>query len=377
MVENLRLHSASSNLTGTAEQIDTAIVFGAGASLPALPSQQGLVDRLHGARPHPRIALAQRYLRRVFPGLPNPTIRFEDVVGPLEIAEAEEYWFHFAGTSSDHRRRLVTNKAVLDSLDTWLAMSLDPETIPKPPSARRTTATDAATISFRTYYAPSADGALPYSRLIYLLSLLDSLKNTGFLSMNYDVLLDRVLYASETNAPDYVVDGFYRDTSESPPDQTVINRITLLKLHGSLNWRSCDTCHTLRNLGSFVVWPESHCIDCGSEFARPMLIRPTLLKDFRHRVWQGLWRNAGHVLAGAKTWIFIGYSLPLADVWMLRLLAQSCRSGSIPVHDRRIVVVNLDPNVKDRFALLFPRLDFRYESFEAWVNGCLREGRLR
>lgn len=130
MVENLRLHSASSNLTGTAEQIDTAIVFGAGASLPALPSQQGLVDRLHGARPHPRIALAQRYLRRVFPGLPNPTIRFEDVVGPLEIAEAEEYWFHFAGTSSDHRRRLVTNKAVLDSLDTWLAMSLDPETIP-------------------------------------------------------------------------------------------------------------------------------------------------------------------------------------------------------------------------------------------------------
>lgn len=371
------MHSISSNPAGTPEQIDTAIVFGAGASLPALPSQQGLVDQLHSARPHPRIALAQRYLRRVFPGLPNPTIRFEDVVGPLEIAEAEEYWFHFAGTTSDHRRRLVTNKAVLDSLDTWLAMSLDPETIPKPPSSKRTTDGDPAAMSFQKYYAPSADGVLPYSRLVYLLSQLRYLKSTGFLSMNYDVLLDRVLYASAANAPDYVVDGFYREPSELPLEQLTTKRVPLLKLHGSLNWRSCDSCHTLRNLGSFVVWPESHCIDCGSEFARPMLIRPTLLKDFRHRVWQGLWRNAGHVLAGAKTWIFIGYSLPLADVWMLRLLAQSSRSGSVPVRDRRILVVNIDPNVKDRFALLFPHLDFRCETFEAWINGCLRNGRLQ
>jgi hypothetical protein len=162
------LHSSSSNPTGTAEQIDSAIVFGAGASLPALPSQQGLVDRLHGARPHPRIALAQRYLRRVFPGLPNPTIRFEDVVGPLEIAEAEEHWFHFAGTSSDHRRRLVTNKAVLDSFDTWLAMSLDQETIPKPSSSRRTTEEDPATISFQRYDAPSTDDTLRHARLVYL-----------------------------------------------------------------------------------------------------------------------------------------------------------------------------------------------------------------
>lgn len=227
MPQDLRLHSSSSNPTGTAEQIDSAIVFGAGASLPALPSQQGLVDRLHGARPHPRIALAQRYLRRVFPGLPNPTIRFEDVVGPLEIAEAEEHWFHFAGTSSDPRRRLVTNKAVLDSFDTWLAMSLDPETIPKPTSSRRTTEGYPATISFQRYDAPSTDGILRHARLVYLLSQSSSLKTTGFLSLNDDVLLDRVLYAS----------------------------------------------------------------------------------------------------AGAKTWIFIGYSLPLADVWMLGL-AQACHPGA-------------------------------------------------
>lgn len=105
-----------------------------------------------------------------------------------------------------------------------------------------------------------------------------------------------------------------------------------------------------------------------------MLIRPTLLKDFQHRVWQDVWRAAGRALAGATRWLIVGYSLPLADVWMLRLLAQSVRSGRTG-RERSIALVNPDPEVLKRFGLLFPvRRVGRY--FDACIDRCRDEDRL-
>lgn len=66
--------------------------------------------------------------------------------------------------------------------------------------------------------------------------------------------------------------------------------------------------------------------------------------------------------------MFVGYSLPLADVWMLRLLAQSLKSGPRRVEPRSIVVVNPDPIVKQRFGLLFSNLVFNEISLSGWIE---------
>ncbi len=138
--------------------------------------------------------------------LNKENIRFEDIVGPLEIAEAEEYWFHFGGTGTPGT--ILTNRRVLNSLDTWVAMALDPQSIPKPATgkAAKTAEEDEAFVNF---YAPSATSVLPYSRLIHFLRNDALLDQTAFLSMNYDVLLDRVLNTSASHIPDYGIDGFY------------------------------------------------------------------------------------------------------------------------------------------------------------------------
>jgi hypothetical protein len=292
-------------------------------------------------------------------------VRFEDIVGPLEISEAEEYWFHFGG-SGDHGV-LLTNRQVLNSLDTWVAMALDPQNIPKPATGKGARATEERE-TYDNYYAPRSNSDLPYARLVHFLKDAGLLEETAFLSMNYDVLLDRVIHSSVSHIPDYGIDGFYDPGPEASSDEKERASVLILKLHGSLNWRACDNCHILRNLKEYVIWPGDKCVDCGEQAARPMLIRPTLLKDFRHRVWKDVWRRAGHVLAGASRWIFVGYSLPLADVWMLRLLAQSARSGGIPPRQRNIVVVNTDPQVKQRFSLLFPGVDFCEMDFGAWTD---------
>jgi len=353
----------------------TAIIFGAGASVPPLMSQQGLVQELLNDQTHPRIWPAKRYLRHSFPGLiaksADPRsidIRFEDIVGPLEIAEAEEYWFHFGG--SGEPGTLLTNRQVLSSLDTWVAMALDPRSIPKPTTGKSPKAIEQR-VAYGEYYAPKPTCPLPYGRMIHYLRKDGLLEKTAFLSMNYDVLLDRVVHASGTHIPDYGIDGFYDPGSVVAASEKDRATTLILKLHGSLNWRACDNCHILRNLKEFISWPGDKCTDCGEQAARPMLIRPTLLKDFRHRVWKDVWKRAGHVLAGASKWVFVGYSLPLADVWMLRLLAQSSRSGGILPRKREIVVVNKDPQVKNRFSLLFPEVTFLKMDFAAWIDSFL------
>jgi hypothetical protein len=132
---------------------DTAFIFGAGASKPYLPTQTELITGLWRAtaRPYPtdvpinRIWAAKAYLRRTFPGLPaNPSVYFEDIVGPLEISEAEEYWYHYADKGRDGR--LITNAQILDALDTWLAVALDPKALPKNPSD----------VGFVEHYAPGS-----------------------------------------------------------------------------------------------------------------------------------------------------------------------------------------------------------------------------
>jgi len=372
---------------------ETAIVFGAGASIPPLIGQQDLVLNLLTTPGVERLFPAQKYLRTMFPGLRKNqieagTLQFEDIVGPLEIAESEEYWFHFGGRKKGGKRAILTNKTVsdstadkgavltnktvLDSLDTWVAMALDPESLPKRPG-KHEKHPERKEQEYSDFYMPSSSSVLAYARLVSLLKQFQILEATAFVSMNYDILLDRVLHLSGSHVPDYGIDAFYEERKPQPIDRSVV---TLLKLHGSLNWRVCESCHILRDFRELAVWPNDMCLDCEENTGRPMLIRPTLLKDFRHRVWRDVWRRAGHVLASAEKWVFVGYSLPLADVWMLRLLAQSYRSGPPRSEPRKIIVVNPEPIVKKRFGLLFSNLVFHEISFSDWIEDCRRKGEI-
>lgn len=345
---------------------ETAFIFGAGASVPLLPSQQQLIPGLWQATTPPYasglplhlLLPARQYLVQTFPGLPTGgKITFEDVVGPLEISESEEYWFHYAYRAAKSRY-LTTNQAVLDALDTWLAVALNPAHIPRRPGDP----------GFSDHFSPVPTAKVLYAQLLHLLDSLDLAERCVFVSLNYDTLLDKSILATGKYDTDYQVAAFV----DRPPTGRLL---PVLKLHGSLNWRSCDSCHVLLDLGYEYIGPRSHCQTCGDRRARPMLIRPTLLKDFRHRVWQDAWSAAGRALAGASKWVIVGYSLPLADVWMLRLLAQSVRSGKLG-RQRQVSVIDPVPDVLDRFRMLFPGVTKGAETFEEYLKACRAAGRV-
>jgi hypothetical protein len=330
-------------------------LFGAGASMPQLPSQQQLLNSLFDATDY-RVRHAQRYVRRVFPGANlSASATLEHIVGPLEIAEAEEYWFHFAGKAPSGR--LITNRQTLESIDTWITQALDPASLPKFP--RPGDAEYASAIEeYEAFYKPGVS-YLGYARLFAFLTAQGRMQSTAFATLNYDLLLDRVLLAAGIPLQ-YAIEGF------ADPAAVPAGGPELFKLHGSLNWRVCGECHVLRNLASRSIWPGSRCYDCGARRAGPMLIRPTLLKDFKHRVWQDLWRVAGQQFAAAAHWVIVGYSLPLADVWVLRMLAQSALTRG--VDPPKVTVINPDQGALDRFSLLFPQAECHLMDFATWLT---------
>jgi hypothetical protein len=217
------------------------------------------------------------------------------------------------------------------------------------------------------------------------------------ISSNYDLIVDTAMMflsearSSEGRLPDYrchIRTDFYN----IEPARFG----TLLKLHGSLNWLYCKTCHRLEigasesrkylKVLSRLVGPSleqsytpdgSPCPTCQTKL-RPLLVAPSHLKDYRNPHLGQVWYEAERVLRDADRVIFIGYSLPDDDVEIVYLLKRSLAraAGTPPV---AITVVEYDPalphqRLQDhpigrRYRTLFgDNLDWHPEGLNDWVN---------
>jgi hypothetical protein len=167
------------------------------------------------------------------------------------------------------------------------------------------------------------------------------------ISLNYDLIADvAIMFTAQHRPgsgpperfPDYCCDistGPYRDAPSR------FGR--LLKLHGSLNWLYCRTCHRLdmgasesrlyvkaltklvgegHSLEKFYTSAGSDCPACGTTL-RALLVAPSHLKDYRNPHVTQIWYRAEQALRDADRAVFIGYSLPDDDVEVVYLLKRS------------------------------------------------------
>jgi hypothetical protein len=217
------------------------------------------------------------------------------------------------------------------------------------------------------------------------------------ISLNYDVLLDNVLFnlaevhggldARPSYACDIRTDAYRNRTKEYGK---------LLKLHGSLNWLYCAscrrldvgmsdsgrsgvTCRVLEELFDQHPLEEDYdrsapCQECGTPL-RAVIITPTRAKDYRNPHIQGIWYQAERLLRRAEHVCFIGYSLPDDDLEVIDLL----RRGLGHLSAECITVVDFvapDPNadtrrhpVLRRFESIFGAgIDWHTGGFGAWVE---------
>jgi hypothetical protein len=140
-------------------------------------------------------------------------------------------------------------------------------------------------------------------------------ENAAIISFNWDLLLDQLLFHDNLNASSY---GLSADLANGP---------VLLKPHGSLNWYEATQIQKVpdeKRIEIFHDEKETECIEAflppraitspaGRRYT-PLIVPPTYLKDFTRPIFRRLWNRCTETLSTPKKLIFLGYSLPAADL---------------------------------------------------------------
>ena len=157
--------------------------------------------------------------------------------------------------------------------------------------------------------------------------------------------------------------------------------IKLIKIHGSLNWKYCNCCNQILltpwdsrldlNSGNFYNYDAEtdskleilKCPIDDTDF-RTLIVPPTHLKRLSNPVINHMSQEAAREIRNTKTIVFIGYSMPEADVHVKALLHKNVRP------ETRIIVVNrtIDEKLKSRFRPISKNIHFYEKEFRDFLE---------
>ncbi len=219
--------------------------------------------------------------------------------------------------------------------------------------------------------------------------------NDSILSLNYDIIVDNALSMrppSDVWEPHDLVDyglSVRYALDPGPRAYNLSERIQqnlppLYKLHGSLNWLYCPACQqldvTIGEKGVRYIYEEGsdfRCPDCHGRYD-PLIITPTLLKTYNNILLREVWRRAEDKVSKADEVVFIGYSLPDADVQLRCMLLRALYQNRIRSHDvqggtshcKIGVVGNSPPNneTHKRYIRLFGEVEYHADGFQGYIE---------
>lgn len=162
------------------------------------------------------------------------------------------------------------------------------------------------------------EGDGPHARFVRSLLAAREPEAFALLSLNYDTLLDDALMGAGAG-PDY---GLGRRRGGP----------FLAKLHGSLNWALCPACGHINvadeKVAHLLPYVEGlACRRCGNERLNGLIVSPTWLKNYEGFRLQHVWDQALEYLQQADRVVFVGYSMPPADIAVYQLIRRALLSG--------------------------------------------------
>ncbi|EQD25094.1 MAG: hypothetical protein D084_Lepto4C00259G0003 [Leptospirillum sp. Group IV 'UBA BS'] len=167
-------------------------------------------------------------------------------------------------------------------------------------------------------------------------------KNNTFITFNYDLLVEEALQKWEIP---FRYDGlhktpmvkYHQSAKELEKNANLEDVVSLLKLHGSLNW-SLDLLPTPNQIFNDFKDVPIRSYQPGG--AQELLLAPPVWDKGTARIGHplsGIWSRAIRKLQTATRIIAVGYSLPLADAHFRYLMAAGLQHN---ISLREIVFVN-------------------------------------
>ena len=337
--------------------IKTVFIFGAGASkADGLPTQAELLKKYFESNPSDDYSgLLKEYFEKFFgisdtrfSGVKWPT--FEEALAMVEIALDKEQSF----VPNYNAEKL---KKIRDGLIISMGRAIENCQI----------STDTFHNKFINKLFWKGRGRRHYHKQEY-----------SFVSFNYDILLDKALM-------ELIADGIYCDygvdfinTNARFSSGTFHKwtrpgnkRVLVLKAHGSLNWMQCPSCDALAISGDSkgqifktgLIHTIEHCPKDNSQM-QFIVEPPSYFKKYKNYYLQLIWKRFAEVLGDADRIIFIGYSMPDADVMVKYTIKRACIEGR-----KQFVVVNPRMNadeysaLKNRYERVLGTVDFHELGF--------------
>lgn len=177
-------------------------------------------------------------------------------------------------------------------------------------------------------------------------------RRAAVITFNYDLLIEHALtnaglWDFEMNfsqGEDVLWTEMLGDLPGFPPAPARLSgplkeTLSLLKLHGSLNWYWIPTDSIGTTLNFWDLEPADGDLHRYLPGRVPFVVPPASLKSsyFRSPVLRQTWQTAAAALRAADRVALLGYSLPLTDQVAAGLLSDSVRTGT------ELMVVNPDP----------------------------------
>lgn len=184
----------------------------------------------------------------------------------------------------------------------------------------------------------------------------------ALLSLNYDTLLDDALVDAGAS-PDY---GF------ADLDLRRRHRPLLAKLHGSLNWALCKACDHVQAADGKIAHLLPHveglsCCRCGNERLHSMIVSPTWLKSYDTPQLRHVWDLALECIQQAQRIVFVGYSMPPADLAIHQLIRRGMLTRRT-LAPPRLEVINHSQEITEHFhRLLGPEIYFDISGFHGQI----------
>lgn len=177
--------------------------------------------------------------------------------------------------------------------------------------------------------------------------------------------------------------------------------IPVWKLHGSGNWGYCDLCRALitsdLDLGKsalrfgwlleaedFRLFRDGakvanelrtqlrECLSCGGHVAARVATF-SYRKHLDVPFFQSIWDDARESLRAAGRWLFVGYSLPEADIEIRHLLKTAELAHSNSARPRIDIILKSDHDASVRYQRMFGKsiATISHDGIEPWVSASL------